>query len=143
MGYMHNEIYRYAQKYELYDGSVTRSFWADDIRIDTLSTNIIANPTDNRRLAVSNPLVPYPSCINGGLPDYDLTDVNANNVYVAYIEPSGQDMNFVIDGIPAKDLIKKIIFEVVEMKIRLSGNCYYRGYYKGSWRLTYKSIYAV
>lgn len=103
MGYMHNEIYRLSAKFELYDGSITPNFWWDDIRIDTLGNNLIANPTDNRRVP------------GGGLTNYDLTDAGADHVYAAYLEPSGIDFNFSIDGIPVRQLVKRILFEVQEI----------------------------
>jgi len=102
MGYMFNEIYAVYAKAKLKTGFVTQSFWVDYIRIDTLVTNIIANPTDDRR-------------VGAALASYDLTDASGNDVYVPYIELNMPNVDFLIDGVPARDLIDEIIFERPEM----------------------------
>ncbi len=99
MGLMHNDIYRYSAKYKLKsNGSFTKCFWIDDIKIDASAINIT---TPNRRIS--------------GLVDYNLTTTGGTyDVYVAYIEFSGIDLDFLIDGVSARDLIEAIHFEMVE-----------------------------
>lgn len=112
VGYMFNEIYRFGAKFRLKNGQITETFWIDDIRFDLLTTNLVANPTDDRR--------------NGNnIPTYDLTDATAAKVYVPYINFNGIDLTFQIGGVQAKDLITEIIFERVEMdeaKIEVLGS---------------------
>lgn len=101
MGLMHNELYRYSAKIKMKDtGNFTKNFYIDDIVINTSSTNVTV---PDRRVA--------------GLPDLNLTPSVAsalNEIYVAYVEFSGIDLNYLIDGVPAKDLIESIHIEAVE-----------------------------
>ncbi len=98
VGYMLNETYRMGIKIRLKTGFVTQAFFVDDIIIDALATNTRGDdPT--RRVA--------------GLSDYDLTPAGTpfiTDVFVPHIEFSGIDLDFLIDGLPVRDLIAEIIF---------------------------------
>ena len=106
---MINETYRDGCKLLLKSGEVTQSFWIDDCRIDNyLQGGVVdfnrGNPFgDNRR----NP--------GGSLPDLNLTNASATEVYSFYIDFTNIDWNFLIDGVPVKDLVERIIFERVEL----------------------------
>lgn len=98
------ETYRVGIDVEFIDGSKSPTFWVDDIRIDTLSTNT-ANPTDNRRVP------------NGGLPDYVLNGANTDvDIFVPHIVFSNIDMNFILGGVTMKDLISSFTFRFAEIK---------------------------
>jgi hypothetical protein len=105
------ETYRVYMDVVFNDGTVSPSFWIDDIRIDTLSSNH-ANPTDNRRVA------------NGGLEHYALNDADSQtSINVPYISFSNIDMNFNLNGVPIKNLISTIKFRFakIEKEVLASG----------------------
>ncbi len=95
LGFMLNETYRVSAKFELLNGAFTDNFWFDDIMIDD------QNPNVGKRVTP--------------LPNMDLTDNVASLVYIPYIEVINIDWNFQINGIAAKDIVKKIHWEYVEM----------------------------
>ncbi len=103
MGLMHNETYRFSVRGRFKEnGFWSGNFWIDDIKIDTLATNIT---TPNRRVA--------------GLPDFALTrnqsTVSNSKVWVAYINFSDIDFDFEIDGVRIRDLFDIIEIERVEV----------------------------
>lgn len=90
------ETYRVGADYEFIDGSVSSTFWIDDIKIDTSLVNP-ANPSDNRRIA--------------GLPDYILNDDSfPYDQRIPEIVFENIDPDFLIDGIPVKQVITKVRF---------------------------------
>lgn len=99
MGLMHNDLYRMGARFELKaSGNLTDVFWIDDILVNASNTNITV-----------------PDRRGTGLPDLNLTDNNDPAlVYVPYVEFTGIDLDFLIDGVPARDLISSIHFERVE-----------------------------
>lgn len=98
------ETYRIGVDVQFIDGKNSPTFWVDDIRIDTLSSNA-ANPTDNRRIT------------SGGLPDYVLNDTNSErDINVPHIVFSNIDMSTLIDGRPIGDFISSITFRFAEIK---------------------------
>jgi len=102
MGHVLNETYRYSAKFRLKSGGFSQNFWIDDVRFDCLTTNTIANPDDDRRTG-------------SALTSLDLTDASASVVYVHYVEFNTIDLSFLIDGVPARELIDEILIERVDM----------------------------
>lgn len=100
MGRMHNETYAEGCQFRLKNGVLTPFYWIDFIRIDTNNTNL-ANPSDNRRIS--------------GLPNYDLTNNDASEVYSAGIEFSNINLDFLINGISIRELVSEIIFGGVDI----------------------------
>lgn len=103
VGYCMNDTYRYSVKLKLkpkYGGGTTLNFWVDDIRIDCEATNVT---TPNRRDA---PVTPT---------DYDLTTPYAvgsePDPYVWYVDFHGFSLDYLIDGIPVRELVESIIVE--------------------------------
>ncbi len=92
MGYMYNETYRVSAKFRLKNNSTTNNFWIDDITID--------DSTPTRR--------------NVTLTNFNLTTNGGDSVYVPYIRIEPQSFDFLIGGVPARDLIAEIIIERVE-----------------------------
>ena len=99
-GYMLNESYRYAAIGEYMQGGFTLAHWIDDIKIDNLPTNTAWGADPTRRTA--------------GLPNMDLTNSAGTEVYVPYVEFTF-DWDVLIDGVPVRDLIRKIHIVRVEM----------------------------
>jgi len=98
VGYMDNETYRFGAKFRLKDGSQTQTFWIDDIRFDTSSSNITTPfETSNRRIA--------------GLPNYNLTNSANTTAYSTCVQFSDFGFDTAIDGVSARDLIDEIIIE--------------------------------
>lgn len=105
VGYMDNEIYRFAARFKLKgNGAITDAFWIDDIKFDTLSANITS---PNRRIS--------------HFTNYNLTDnsTNIDNIYVTTVNFSGIDLNFLISGVKASDLIDEILFERAELGVNI------------------------
>lgn len=90
LGYMHNEVYRFGLKLRLKDGSTTKVFWIDDIKIDTSSVNITS---PNRRIS--------------GLTNYDINF--SSETYSAYVEFSNIDLTYNIGGQLLRDIVDEII----------------------------------
>lgn len=100
-GYMMNETYRFNGKVQLINGSIIpTTFHIDDIRFDTDAVNTGNADGDNRR--------------DLALLDYSVTDSGLTKVYIPYVE-FDFDPEFVIDGVPARNLIRRIWIERVEM----------------------------
>tara|TARA_R110000851_G_scaffold6936_3_gene27391 strand:- start:5489 stop:10222 length:4734 start_codon:yes stop_codon:yes gene_type:complete len=101
------ETYRFGVDVTYKDGSISPTFWIDDIRVDTLGSNQ-ANITDNRRVA------------NGGLPNYALNESVGNyKIKVPYVRFSNIDIDFTIDGVPLRNAISSIRFRVAEVETAL------------------------
>jgi hypothetical protein len=103
------ETYRIGVDFELFDGSITETFYVDDIKIDTSQVNT-ANPTDNRRIS--------------GLPDYILNEPTAPyNIRVPQIVFSGINPDYLIGGIPARRIIAAVRFRFakIEREVLASG----------------------
>lgn len=100
VGYMHNDVYRFTAKLTLKsNGNFTNTFWVDDIKIDVSATNITV---PSRRVA-------------GTFTDYNLTPTGTpSSVYVTYVKFSNINLDFLIGGIPARDLVEFIHFERAE-----------------------------
>ncbi len=92
-GYMLNETYRFAWVVEFYDNSTSLAYWAADITIDN-------STTDPRRINT--------------LPDLSLNSPSGDRVYVPYIE-FDIDWNFLVDGVPVRDIVKKVWAVRVDM----------------------------
>lgn len=91
MSHMIEETYAYGAVYELIDGSETDAFFVDFIKFDALATS-----TSGRRTA--------------GLTTHDLTSANDTLVNVFAVDFHGWDNNFLIGGIPFRNLVKRIKF---------------------------------
>lgn len=109
--FMMNECVRYMGKARLnkaYGGGMTQTFWIDDILIDCNTYNIDPAYPDNRR-------------VNDGSPtatNYNITTsvAGANSApYVWFTEFHGIDMNFLINGVPAREIIDEIFIEFVPL----------------------------
>jgi len=99
-----NETYRIGVDVVFTDGSVSPTFFVDDIKIDTASINT-ANPTDNRRVP------------NGGLPHYALNNNDQDaSINVPYLAFSNIDLNYDFNGIPIKNAISTIRFRFAKIK---------------------------
>jgi hypothetical protein len=101
VGYMIYDTYRFGVRFRMKsNGSITKVFYVDDIKIDDSATNITV---PDRRVA--------------GLPDLNLTSIIASSswdTYVPYVQFSGIDLDYLIDGVKIRDLVSDIIFERVE-----------------------------
>jgi hypothetical protein len=97
VGYMDNEVYRFGGRAKLKNGTITPVFWIDDIIFNTSAVNDNvpgqANP-DNRRLA--------------GLPDFNLTDAAAVNIFITHPEFANINPDFMVDGVRVRDIIDSI-----------------------------------
>lgn len=101
--YALNETYRIGLKPKFKNGYVGSNIWVDDIRFDNNPINT-GNPFgDNRRN------------VGGQLPDFDLTDVTGTIVYAFGFQLTNIDWNFLIDGVPIKDIVEEFSVEYVEM----------------------------
>lgn len=97
VGYMVYEDIAIGIVYEYYSGVESEVFWMDTIRIDDAATNA-GNPTDNRRIA-------------GGTWEATgnvLSNTAGDILYTPYIEINIPNTNYLVDGIPIRQLIKKI-----------------------------------
>jgi hypothetical protein len=93
--YMLNDTYRFGVQVQWKDtGKWSSPYWVDDIRFDTLSTNV--NTSDNRRTANN---------INT-----NITDSSGENVNVYYVKFGNINLEYLIDGIRLKNLISAIRF---------------------------------
>lgn len=101
VGYMHNEVYRFGCKVKFKNGTYSNAFWVDDIIINDSATNNsgVANP--NRRFQ--------------SLSGYDLTDVTGSVINIAYVKFGNINFDYLISGVPVRDLIDELIFERVEL----------------------------
>ena len=98
VGYMDNEVYRIGIRGRFRDtGEISQVFWIDDIRIDTSATNITS---PNRRVA--------------GLSNFDLTSADGLDVYVRYISLSNIDLDYLVDGLPVRDIFSELMIERAE-----------------------------
>lgn len=102
LGYSWFETYRFACRVYWKTGSVSADFWIDDIRFDALTDNIYSNPGQSRRVG------PY-------ITDYDL-DFGPNQFYAPSVEFGNIDLNYLVDGVPLKNLINKIEIRRVDME---------------------------
>ncbi len=94
-GYMLKERYRFFARFKIKNtGTITQPFYIDDITIDC-STYARRDTT---------------------LTDYDLTNINCSEVYVPYVVITPYDLSFLINGIPARDIIDEIYIDRVELK---------------------------
>lgn len=127
LGYMMNETYRFGvQVYWKKSGTWSEASWIDDIRVDPNPTNV-SNPQGDNRRVQSSPISPdelsnydlnesiisdedfYPLPPGIDDPVYDLPKKKVfGRVKVPYVEFSGFDLNFEIDGTPIRNLISKI-----------------------------------
>ena len=93
--YMMNDTYRFGVQVQWKDtGKWSSPYWVDDIRFDTLSSNV--NASDNRRAANNI--------------DTNITDITNENVNVYYVKFGNIDLDYLIDGTPIRELIKTIRF---------------------------------
>lgn len=99
VGYTDNETYRFGIRGRFKDsGELSPVFWVDDIKFDTSATNIT---TPDRRVS--------------GLASFDLTETgNAENVYVRYVQFSNINLDYLVDGIPVRDIFSEILIERAE-----------------------------
>ncbi len=91
-GYMYNETYRFFAKLVLIDGTITNSFWIDDIKFDTTT----------------------PARRNNTLSDYDMTNVAGTIVYVPAVTFETINFDFLVGGVRVRDLVASIHIERVE-----------------------------
>lgn len=93
--YMMNDTYRFGVQVQWKDtGKWSSPYWVDDIRFDTLSSNV--NTLDDRRTANN---------INT-----NLTDSTGENVNIYYVKFGNIDLDYSLGGIPLRELIKAIRF---------------------------------
>lgn len=89
--YMFNETYRFGIQVKWKDsGKWSAPYYVDDIRFDDLSYNI--NVSDTRRIAnniISN-----------------LTDSTNENIYINYVKFHNIDLEYLVDGVPLRQLIE-------------------------------------
>jgi hypothetical protein len=93
--YMINDTYRFGVQVQLKNtGKWSAPYWVDDIRFDTLSTNV--NTLDDRR--TDNNI------------DTNLTDATSENVNIYYVKFANIDLDYLVDGVPIRNLISSIRF---------------------------------
>jgi hypothetical protein len=107
-GFMLNECYRMLGKVQWKNGSYSDCYWIDDILVDLNDYNIDSLYPDNRRVGNE-----YSA--SGFGYGFVLGDLTYNKTYIPYLEFLGFDMNFIIDGVPIKNLISRIIVERTEV----------------------------
>lgn len=104
-GYMMNDTYRFGIQVKWKDsGKWSTIYWVDDIRFDTLSYNIINDPSYNRRTA--NTLnTNLTEGDTGAATDADFTVftksyyVEFSNINLAYVLPDGRTLKQSIEGL--------------------------------------------
>ena len=93
--YMINDTYRFGVQVQLKNtGKWSAPYWVDDIRFDTLANNV--NSLDNRRTANN---------INT-----NLTDATSENVNIYYVTFGNINLNYLVGGVPIRNLITSIRF---------------------------------
>jgi hypothetical protein len=93
VGYMFNETYRFFAKFKLKGSDfITKSFWIDDIKFDTTT----------------------PARRNGTFADYDLSNAAGTIAYTPALEFETIDLDFLVNGVPVRNLIETIYIERVE-----------------------------
>jgi hypothetical protein len=93
--YMINDTYRFGVQVQLKNtGKWSAPYWVDDIRFDTLANNV--NSLDNRRTANN---------INT-----NLTDATSENVNIYYVTFGNINLNYLVGGVPVRNLITSIRF---------------------------------
>lgn len=111
LGYMVNEDYVFAAQFELTNGGLTdQVYYIDTIRIDGDIVTNAGNPTDNRRVA-------------GGTADMRIAD--ASGIRVIYPQIIIDWDNELIDGVPARDVIKSVKIyrsEVINQRVIACGH---------------------
>jgi hypothetical protein len=91
--YMFNDTYRFGIQVKWKNtGKWSSAYWVDDIRFDSLSTNVVGT-----RRTVNNTTS-------------NLTDSTNKNVFVNYVKFSNIDLNYVVNGVPIRDLIEGFRF---------------------------------
>lgn len=91
--YMMNDTYRFGIQVQWKNtGKWSSPYWVDDIRFDTLASNVIGV----RRIANN---------INS-----NLTDVNTDNVNIYYVKFHNINLDYVVDGYFIRDLISSFRF---------------------------------
>ena len=100
--YMFNDTYRFGVQVQWKStGKWSLPYWVDDIIINTSSSNIINGST--RRIA--------PSFTNGSLTE---SIADGNDVYIYYVNFSNIDLDYLVNGVPLRTLIKSIRFTRAE-----------------------------
>lgn len=93
--YMINDTYRFGVQVQWKrTGKWSAPYWVDDIRFDTLTDNV--NSLDDRRTANN---------INT-----NLTDATGENVNIYYVRFGNVNLDYLVGGVPIRDLIKTIRF---------------------------------
>ena len=93
--YMMNDTYRFGVQVQWKDtGKWSAPYWVDDIRFDTLADNV--NSLDDRR--------------TGNNIDTNLTNSTGENVNIYYVKFGNINLNYLVDGVPLRDLIQSIRF---------------------------------
>lgn len=93
--YMMNDTYRFGVQVQWKNtGKWSSAYWVDDIRFDTLSSNV--NAFDNRRSANNV--------------DTNLTNATTENVNIYYVQFGNINLDYLVDGVPIRDLISSIRF---------------------------------
>lgn len=91
--YMMNDTYRFGIQVQWKNtGKWSAPYWVDDIRFDTLATNVIGT----RRIANNI--------------DSNLTDVNTNNVNIYYVKFHNINLDYLVGGYYLRDLISSFRF---------------------------------
>jgi hypothetical protein len=92
---MMNDTYRFGVQVQWKDtGKWSAPYWVDDIRFDTLADNV--NSLDDRR--------------TGNNIDTNLTNSTGESVNIYYVKFGNINLNYLVDGVPLRDLIQSIRF---------------------------------
>lgn len=107
-GYMMNETYRFGAKFKKNGAYISDVVYhVDDIKIDSNTVNTAYGADPTRRVKGLQDA--------SGKPSMDLTNANATEVYVPYIEFSDINLNFIVDGKAVRDIFDEIEWYRVEM----------------------------
>ena len=109
-GFMFHECYRMMGKVVYKDGTVSDLFWIDDILVDLNTYNIDPAYSDNRRIGNDYAAI-----------GFVLSD-NTNNTYIPYIDFSGYNIDYLVDGYSLKSVISKIIIERTDVVREVLGS---------------------
>lgn len=91
--YMYNDTYRFGIQVKWKaTGKWSSAYWVDDIRFDSLSTNVVGSRRTANNIT-SN-----------------LTDSTNENVYVNYVKFSNVDLDYLVGGVPLRNLIEGFRF---------------------------------
>lgn len=95
--YMFNDTYRFGIQVKWKaTGKWSAPYWVDDIRFDSLSTNVVGSRRTANNIT-SN-----------------LTDSTNQNVYINYVKFSNIDLNYSVNGVPLRNLIEGFRFTRAE-----------------------------